>query len=115
MRGTTIAALFALALPGLAQAGERALTGAEIRAALADRTVIGDGTTQKFHASGRTLYDDGQDSWGYWEVRGDRYCSNWPPQAGWSCYGMAADAGKGADWLVFIGESGARYEVRVKP
>ncbi len=106
---------FALSLPALALAEERPLTGNEIGAALTGRAVVGEGTTQKFYESGRTLYNDGHDSWGYWEVRGDQYCSNWPPQGGWACYDMAADPERGEDWLVFIGENGKRYEVRVKP
>ena len=39
-------------------------------------------------ASGRTLYHAGRDSWGYWIVRGDLYCSQWPPSDRWDCYGM---------------------------
>lgn len=41
------------------------------------------GALQDFLADGRTLYND---QWGRWEVRGDRYCSVWPPSDRWSCY-----------------------------
>ncbi|MEM9369842.1 MAG: hypothetical protein AAGA26_01665 [Pseudomonadota bacterium] len=94
---------------GLAMAGETELSGTEIRTLLTDSTVIGDKTRQVFYASGRTLYNDGHDSWGYWEVRGDQYCSNWPPQQGWACYDMTTrDTGDGLE-ITWIGDSGTRY------
>jgi hypothetical protein len=83
-------ALLAL-LPGLCTAparadGWEALDGPAIRDALGAR-VLGypDGTLQDFFADGRTLYGD---SFGRWEVRGDRYCSLWPPSDRWACYGV---------------------------
>lgn len=42
----------------------RALEGAEIAGLLTDQTLIYENATQQFFASGRTLYDAGQDSWG---------------------------------------------------
>jgi hypothetical protein len=63
-----------------------ALNGAEITAALTDRSVKYGDATQRFYASGRTLYNAGQDSWGYWRVEGDKYCSQWPPGERWDCY-----------------------------
>jgi hypothetical protein len=44
-----------------------------------------DGTLQDFKADGQTLYGD---SSGRWEVRGDRYCSQWPPSDRWDCHGV---------------------------
>ncbi|MEO1639449.1 MAG: hypothetical protein AAFU41_09415 [Pseudomonadota bacterium] len=76
---------------------------AEITAALTDRTLNYAGATQRFYASGRTLYNAGQDSWGYWAVRGDAYCSQWPPGDQWDCYTMA----RAGDALRFIGSDGS--------
>ena len=79
------------------------LTGDDIEAALSGQKLQYDTAWQEFRASGRTLYNAGLDSWGYWAVRGDQYCSQWPPADGWACYDMA----RRGDWLRFIGESGA--------
>ncbi|WP_234417136.1 hypothetical protein [Loktanella sp. Alg231-35] len=81
----------------------RALSGAEIAAALTDRSLTYPNATQHFYASGRTLYNAGQDSWGYWAVRGDQYCSQWPPGALWDCYDMAVMG----DALRFVGADGS--------
>jgi hypothetical protein len=82
----TVALLAILGVaPGLAAAeGWQRLEGQGITAALTAR-VLGypDGTLQDFFADGRTLFGE---SWGRWEVRGDRYCSQWPPSDRWSCY-----------------------------
>ncbi len=66
------------------------LTGPEIEALLTDATVSYGTARQRFFPSGRTLYNAGRDSWGYWSVRGDQYCSNWPPADRWDCYDMTA-------------------------
>lgn len=89
------------------------LDGVGIAEALTDKTLIYEESSarQVFYASGRTLYESGRPSWGRWEVRGDKYCSQWPPADGWACYdfGRLDDGG-----FVFIGESGdqtfGRYE-----
>lgn len=80
------------------------MDGAAIRAALTGATVRYSGdTAQDFRESGRTLYTrKGRDSWGYWEVRGDRYCSQWPPSELWACYDMARQG----DAIRFIGAAG---------
>lgn len=86
--------------PALALAdGWVVLTGDEIAAALTDRTLAYEAAWQDFRASGRTLYNAGADSWGYWRVEGDKYCSQWPPSDLWACYGMA----RRGDRLRFIG------------
>jgi len=75
--------------PGVAGAEEvwRGLAGAEIEAALTSRALqYEDGKVQDFLADGRTLYGEG--SWGRWEVRGDEYCSVWPPSDRWDCYSV---------------------------
>ncbi|MEM7318869.1 MAG: hypothetical protein AAF408_07585 [Pseudomonadota bacterium] len=79
--------ILALVLPLAAQAGDEVLTGDQIRTALEGRKLVYDsGAWQDFRASGRTLYNAGADSWGYWAVRGDQYCSQWPPSDLWACY-----------------------------
>ena len=66
------------------------MSGADITSTLTGAKLTYDGGAwQDFRASGRTLYNTGRDSWGYWEVRGDQYCSQWPPSDLWACYGMA--------------------------
>jgi hypothetical protein len=69
-----------------------ALDGAEITTALTDRNVTYGDATQKFYASGRTLYNAGEDSWGYWRVEGNQYCSQWPPGESWDCYRLEKTA-----------------------
>ena len=74
---------------GMAEAGEwTPMGGAEIAGALTGRVLRYETAWQDFRASGRTLYNAGRDSWGYWAVRGDQYCSMWPPSDLWSCYDM---------------------------
>ncbi|RLJ60275.1 hypothetical protein BCF46_0473 [Litoreibacter meonggei] len=100
-----LGAAFVLCLPSWANADWLPLTGAEIDTALRDRGLIYENATQHFYASGRTLYTSGRDSWGYWRVEEDTYCSQWPPADGWACYSVARRADNGA--LKFIGDSGA--------
>jgi hypothetical protein len=66
--------------------GWERLEGDAITRALSAR-VLGypDGTLQDFLADGRTLHGETD---GRWEVRGDRYCSVWPPSDRWSCYAV---------------------------
>ncbi len=83
-----------LALSSGAAVGEEGfspMSGEQIRAALTDGRLVYEGGWQEFRASGRTLYHVGGDSWGYWAVRGDRYCSQWPPSDRWDCYDMARE------------------------
>ncbi len=84
------------------------LTGAEIIQSLNDRRVMYDHAWQEFRASGRSLYNAGSDSWGYWSVRGAQYCSMWPPSDVWTCYDMA----RSGDKLFFIDASGGITEGR---
>ncbi|WP_299739308.1 hypothetical protein [uncultured Roseobacter sp.] len=76
------------------------MSGEEIRAALTDRKLQYANAWQDFRVSGRTLYNAGADSWGYWRVEGDQYCSQWPPSDLWACYGMA----RSGDQLRFVGQ-----------
>ena len=89
---------------GAAQADWQDMTGPQITEALSGHSLRYENATQEFHASGRTLYNAGADSWGYWRIEGDRYCSQWPPADGWACYAMARDSETGA--LRFQGASG---------
>ncbi|WP_299693020.1 hypothetical protein [uncultured Tateyamaria sp.] len=66
------------------------LDGAGVRAALEGRVIAFETARQDFRSSGRTLYVfGGRDSWGYWRVQGDQYCSQWPPSDLWACYDIA--------------------------
>ena len=87
MRALALLGLLALAGPATAESWV-AMSGEDILAALTDREAVYDGAKQHFYASGRTLYDAGTPSWGYWQVRGDKYCSQWPPADDWDCYLM---------------------------
>ncbi|MCT4555674.1 MAG: hypothetical protein N4A53_13380 [Pelagimonas sp.] len=80
----------------------QALADAEIRSALADQRLTYGSAWQEFYASGRTLYNAEQDSWGDWAARGDQYCSQWPPAGGWACY----DVLRLGDRIRFVGDSG---------
>jgi hypothetical protein len=97
-----IAATFSLfycvaVLATAASAGEQSLTGADIGEVLTDHTLQGvrdDGKEwqQIFQKSGATFYAIGNaQSQGLWEVRGDQYCSQWPPNESWACYAMTRD------------------------
>ena len=97
-------AVFLALSPGLLMAEEwTPLDGAEITAMLTDQSVVYENAAQQFYASGRTLYNAGHDSWGYWAVRGDQYCSQWPPGELWDCYDMVATTGQ----VRFIGADGS--------
>ena len=81
--------IFAAVLLGagpVSAADWRGLEGDEIRAVLTGKTVEYESAWQDFRASGATLYNAGADSWGRWDVQNGRYCSQWPPDASWSCY-----------------------------
>lgn len=81
-----------------------ALDDAGITAALTGHKLNYGSATQDFRASGRTLYDAGRPSWGYWAARGNQYCSQWPPADGWACYDVELSGDGNA--LRFEGESG---------
>ena len=76
-------------LAGGAQAEDWApMSGEDIAKALTGQVLRYESAWQDFRASGRTLYNAGRDSWGYWAVREDQYCSMWPPSDLWECYDM---------------------------
>ena len=86
-----IALIFMILAGPLAADQWRSMTGEEISEALTGKKLQYEVAWQDFRASGRTLYNAGEDSWGYWRVEGDRYCSQWPPQGAWDCYAMQTD------------------------
>lgn len=93
------------------EGGERRLSGAQISALLDDASVVSEsGWRQTFSQSGATDYwdDRGAPSSGRWSVRGDQFCSQWPPSENWACYDMTADPETGL--VVWIAEGGTRYE-----
>ena len=97
-------------LAGPAVAEEwRVLDGAGIAAALTAR-VLGyqDGALQDFKADGVTIFDAGRARFGRWAVRGDQYCSVWPPSEIWACYDVEA---MGLD-VRFIARDGSVTEGR---
>lgn len=103
MRGLISAVMLLAAAPVVGEeAAWQPMSGAQIAQALTGRVLQYDSAWQDFRASGRTRYNAGRDSWGYWRVEGDRYCSMWPPSDLWACYDME----RSKDRLRFIG-SGA--------
>jgi hypothetical protein len=78
------------------------LTGDEIRMSLTGRVLSYGANWQDFRSSGRTLYHSGAESWGYWRVQDDQYCSQWPPSNLWACY----DIDQSGDMLRFVGLEG---------
>ena len=94
--------LLGLAQAALAETRWQVLDGPGIRAALEGRKLAYENAWQDFRASGRTLYNAGRDSWGYWRVEDDRYCSMWPPSDLWACYRLER---KGAR-IRFVGDTG---------
>ncbi len=108
-----------LALAGAlapAQAQFSALTGAQIARALTGHVAVGADngrrTEQLFLAGGATFYSvEGAQSQGLWEVRGDQYCSRWPPGTTWVCYDVVRD-GAG---MAFVAPSGKIYPVQMQP
>jgi hypothetical protein len=104
------AALAFIVISSAAHAEGKKLMGAEITAALSDHTLGGTGADGKpweqiFQKSGVTFYSaGGAQSQGAWAVRGDQYCSQWPPNPSWSCYDFSADG----DVYTFTSASGQK-------
>ncbi|MEX3007404.1 hypothetical protein [Hoeflea sp. TYP-13] len=80
----TLIVLF-VSIPALAE--ERRLSGKEIASLLPEITASIGSIKQTFAADGGTVFtQDGRVSNGRWRVRGDFYCSTWPPSGAWRCY-----------------------------
>ena len=101
-------ALLLMLWPMVAAADWQALSGPEIEAALSGQRLIYEKAWQEFRPSGRTLYNAGRDSWGYWQVRDDAYCSQWPPSDLWTCYRVEVVG----SLIRFLGEAGDVTEAR---
>lgn len=95
---------------------ERILTGKEILRLLVNSKVAGKGFQQTFgdprgQVSASTTYWEGNNqSLGRWNVQGNRYCSQWGQNASWACYKVAVLTGKGEISVIWIDESGRRFE-----
>lgn len=111
IRAIIFATLIAVPFASRAQDGAwEALSGGDIREAFTGKILDYGEKWQDFRGSGRTLYFSGQESWGYWAVRGDQYCSMWPPSDFWGCY----DIERRGDTLRFVGASGDFTEATYK-
>jgi len=103
--------LFLLALAAPAAADDwSAMSGSDIAAALNGVTLEYSNAIQSFFADGSTEYVAGRPSLGRWEVRGDQYCSVWPPSDHWACYDMMQKPGQ----LRFIGAAGDITDGQIK-
>lgn len=94
-----------------------------IESALNDHTawytpLVPTSARQYFHKNGETPYVDanGDKTYGEWTVRGDKYCSLWPPSDHWSCFDvMRGTLQDGTPTLTFIsGGNGKAYEAVLK-
>ncbi len=83
-----IAVIAAICASGAVAQDWQPMTGAQISDTLTDQVLVYENATQKIFASGRTVYEASEPSWGSWAVRGDQYCSQWPPSDNWNCYSM---------------------------
>ena len=108
-----LAPALALALAAAPACGETwlPLDRAAAHAALAGRTIVWQGgAMQHFETDGLTAYaaDPAAPAraWGRWTIRGERYCTAWPPAEGWRCYRIEAAAD--APRLRFTADDGAR-------
>ncbi len=97
-------ALILLLLPGIVAAeGFQKLAGDEILKALSGKKLdYGEGVTQTFDENMLTQYFSGRPSSGRWAVRGDRYCSVWPPSDYWACY----DIEQSGETIRFVDDAG---------
>ena len=113
-RAFVTTALMIAAIP----AGAEPLKGSEIEPALNDVTIWYEPLSPKsarqfFNHNGETPYIDevGTKTSGRWLVRGDQYCSQWPPSDRYVCYSVerSVDA-KGRAVITFLsGGDGKRY------
>jgi len=103
------------AAPGAAD--ETPLGGDQIREALTGNKAVGmsgDPWSQTFDPGGHTLYiAGGSPSSGRWEVRGDRYCSLWPPSTAWDCYDMTGDLAADPPTVTWISPGGKTYPAEI--
>lgn len=101
-----------LTTPAFAE--ETRLSGPEIQELLPTIVVTGNQTWQNFDLNGDTRYDDARGpSHGWWEVRGNQYCSAWGSNepSYWSCYQVWRDG----DTLIWTNDSGHRTVNQIFP
>ena len=112
---SVLAIAIVAALAGPAAAGEVVMKGPDILKTLTGARVEGRNWSQSFEVGGATIYAgaDGKQSSGRWDVRGDQYCSQWPPSDGWACYAMAADTTADSITIIWISADGARESARL--
>ncbi len=112
---TSLFVLMSFLLAATAAAAERKLSGPEIETVLTGNTVVGDSDKgqwkQFFGKGGDTLYVRGSEppSPGAWKIKGDDYCSQWPPSLNWSCYAVSADLEVAQPTITWVGESGTKF------
>ena len=110
---TCTALCFLLTLPAVA--AERPLKGPEIDVLIKGNTVTGKTATgdwkQFFAANGETSYASRGEtpSYGSWEVRGDKFCSQWPPEEHWSCYDVTGDLEATPKTITWISGGGKTF------
>ena len=111
--------LAALALMTTTVFAGEPLKGAEIELLLNDMTayylpLTANAARQYFKKNGETIYVDsaGATTIGSWLVRGDAYCSVWPPSEHYVCYPIEKSTGAdGKDVYTFVSSGGGtRYE-----
>jgi hypothetical protein len=108
-----VATIVALAIS--VAANEVPMKGPDILKALTGARVEGSNWAQSFDVGGATVYTgaDGKQSSGRWDVRGDEYCSQWPPSDVWACYAMAADTAADGITIIWISADGSRESARL--
>lgn len=109
--GATTCAIALCLATGAGAQDWQALAGPEITRAL-ERHVLrySDGSEQVFSYGGLTAYRIGWPNEGRWAIRGDRYCSLWPPRLDWVCHDVSR---KGATRLRFTDDLGHQVEARI--
>ena len=107
-------------LIGAAYAVERPLKGPEIEALLKGATAVGASQRgewrQYFSSGGETDYAlaGAAPSVGGWDVRGDKFCSLWPPNDRWTCYDVLGDLEADPKTVIWVGDGGARYPAAMR-
>ena len=116
----TYAALCVVLTVPAATASDRPLKGPEIDALIKGNTVTGKtgkgGWKQFFAANGETSYSSRGEtpSYGSWEVRGDKFCSQWPPEQHWSCSTVTGDLNAAPKTITWISGGGKTFPGEVQ-
>lgn len=101
--------------------GGEAMTGAEAEAMLNGATAwylpLGpQSARQYFDANGQTSYIDaaGTRTSGLWLMRGDQYCSLWPPSDQYRCYGVEKTVAEDGTPTITFTSGASHYEAVLK-